>query len=129
MAQAKADEYEGVLLGIQNSNGVINDGIIFAVSPLVTIPDDLQVLHLFSATSYQWNSYAVFFDGNGEKVFHTSLSDTSPYKSTNNPNMWNDPATRARIKTVRFVFDIRRIDDIYVLDVTHNVYLFKGKNV
>ena len=129
MAQAKADEYEGVMLGYMNVNGVINDGLILAITPEVAIPDDCQVFHAFSGTSFYNLSYGVFRDENGEKVFYASLSDTTPYRSTNNPQYWDNAEIRARIKTCQFVFDVRRIDDIYMLDVTHNVYLFKGKNV
>lgn len=120
MAQAKADEYEGVLLGNLNSNvegGVIER--IVAVSPEVDITEARNSITVGVGSISSGETFAMWYirvdgtitKGTISKAVATAGIGTGQYKA------------------VRFEFDIKNIDDVYVYSASLGKYLWAGKNV
>lgn len=121
MAQAKVDEYEGVELGYLQSSPYLVTDVVLAVTPIIEIPADCKTITGFAGGLYTGGCWAVLLDENMTRVLHGNATGSGTIGFYNNV-----PSTA---KYIQMSFNVDRIDDVYIFDNTHNVYLFKGKNV
>ena len=127
MAQAKADEYEGVMLGqgINTGTEYVFNECILATTPPVPFPQGCARLHWKAMAP--WNvtgGKILFFNSEGT---YCGLYNCTGYGKEDTGNLSEKIRTKASY--IRMVFDVEYIDDCFIFDATHNVYLWKGKNV
>lgn len=120
MAQAKADEYEGVVLG--NLNSAVEGGVverIVAVSPEVDITAARNSITVGVGSISSGETFAIWYirvDGGISQGLIRQAVSTAGIGT-------------GQFKSVRFEFDIKNIDDVYVYSASLGKYLWAGKNV
>ena len=126
MAQAKADEYEGVILGnwnYSNSTGWSRSEGILAVTPLLDYPSGcakIEFNHKIVRGTLNGRLYVL--DANMMNVNNQVGEVTGSTMTLNATQM-------ASARYVVMSLNAEQIDDCYIKDVTNNAYIWKGKNV
>lgn len=121
MAQAKADEYEGVVLA-DFMNLVLNwvpsvvEGIK-AITPRIDVPATCSRMRIFVVSPNNTFCRYVFLNEEHVCIGQAQMQGT------------RNVVVPQGSKYFYLTFEIDDIDDVYVLDETNNVYLWKGKNV
>ena len=128
MAQAKADEYEGVMLGQGigiGANKYVFNECILATTPPITFPQGCA--HIYWKAMAPWNvtgGRMMFFNSEDTLI---SILNCTGYNRLDTGNL--SEGVKTRTSYIRMTFDVEYIDDCFIFDVTNNVYLWKGKNV
>lgn len=120
MAQARAGEYEGVVLGNLNSN--VDGGVverIVAVSPEVDITAAQHTITVGVGAISSGETFAIWY----------IRVDGTITKGTTSKAVATAGIGTGQFKAVRFEFDIKNIDDVYVYSASLGKYLWAGKNV
>lgn len=113
---------DGWVIGYrQSGNGdAIYPDADFIRSPFLHIPIDCQKIYIYHPITITIGNRLRFYDGDEEYL------NMSPQYANNSTAYFNVISGSIYI---RVSFMVECIDDCYIQDVTHNQYIWKGKNV